>query len=84
MCPGYIKTSLSLNALIGDGSSHGVMDRRTERGMSPLHAAQSVVLAVAEGKRELVLAVPLYQFAVYLRVLCPSLLDWALGRRSQE
>ena len=79
--PGYIKTDISLNALTGEGNRHGQMDGRIQQGMSPLGAAQAVMQAVAEGKRELVLAPLLHQLAVYLRVLCPSVLDWILIRR---
>lgn len=82
--PGYIKTCLSLNALTGDGTKHGVMDPSTMRGMSPLRASQAVLLAMVEGRRELVLASPVHKLAVYLRVLCPSLLDWVLVRNSRH
>ncbi len=84
VCPGYIKTSLSLNALTCEGNKHRVMDRRTERGMPPLRAAQAILQATAEGRRELILASPLHQLAVYMRTLCPTLLDWAINRRSQD
>ena len=82
--PGYIKTHLSLNALEGDGSKHAVMDDTTMRGMPPLQAAQLVLEAVAEGRRELVLASPIHKLAVYLRVLWPSLLDWMLTRKRKR
>jgi len=79
--PGYIQTDISLNALTGEGNKHGQMDGNIRQGMSPLRAAQAIMLAVAEGKRELLLAPPHHKLAVYLRTLCPSLLDWILIRR---
>ena len=82
--PSYISTHLSLNALSGDGTKHGVMDPTTSRGMPPRTAAWAVLESVAWGKRELVLASPIYQLAVYLRVLAPSLLDWILQRRQEK
>ena len=81
VCPGYINTQLSLNALSSDGTKHGVMDPTTSKGMSPRRAAQAVLEGVAWGRRELVLAKPAHQVALYLRVLWPSLLDWVLQRR---
>lgn len=82
--PGYIKTQLSLNALSGDGTNHGVLDKTTSRGMSPSKAAWAILRAVAEGKRELILAKPVHKLAVYLRVFCPSLLDWFLAQRTDN
>ncbi len=81
--PGYISTQLSLNALSGDGTKHGTTDPTTARGMPPHRAAQAILEGVAWGRRELVLAKPAHQVAVYLRVLWPSLLDWVLRRRAQ-
>lgn len=57
------------------------MDPTTSKGMSPRRAAQAVLEGVAWGRRELVLAKPAHQVALYLRVLWPSLLDWVLQRR---
>lgn len=82
--PGYINTHLSLNALAGDGSKHGVMDDTTSRGMPPHRAAQDILKAMARGERELILAKPTHRVAVYARVLCPSLLDWVLRHRDNN
>ena len=81
VCPGYLRTQFSINALAGDGNKHGVMDATTSRGMTPGHAARAVLEGVAEGKREFLLAKPLHQVGVYLKVFCPSLLDWILRHR---
>lgn len=83
VCPGYIKTQLSSNALRGDGRTHGVTDATTAAGMDPHYAAQKIVMAMATGERELVLAKMHHQLSVYLKVMCPSLLDWLLRRRSK-
>lgn len=82
--PGYISTRLSLNALSGDGTSHGAMDPSTAGGMPPHRAAWAILEGVARERRELVLAKPMHQVAVYLRVLCPSLLDWILRNRTNR
>lgn len=81
--PGYISTQLSVNALTGDGSQHGVVDATTAKGMDPHDAAKAILQAVASGKREVILAKPLHHLAVYMNVLCPALLGWVLKKRSQ-
>jgi len=52
ICPGYIATDLSLNALRGDGSAHGAMDATTAAGMDPARLAADILTAVAEGQHE--------------------------------
>jgi len=52
VCPGFVRTDVSRNALSGDGSPHGVMDPRTDSGIEPDACARAIVDAVARGKRE--------------------------------
>lgn len=47
--PGYVKTNLSLNALKGDGSSYGKMDKNTFEGMKPEVCALESLKAIARG-----------------------------------
>ena len=81
--PGYISTQLSVNALTGDGSQHGVVDATTAKGMDPHDAAKVILHAVASRQREVILAKPFHHLAVYMNLLCPSVLDWVLKKRSQ-
>lgn len=50
--PGYIKTNLSHNAVCGDGSMYGVMDKTTESGMEPSYVATCVLSAIESGDNE--------------------------------
>lgn len=52
ICPGYIKTNVSLNAVTKTGSSHKKMDKGQSRGMSADKAAQIVLNAIKSGKFE--------------------------------
>jgi len=52
VCPGFVHTNISVNALCGDGRPHGTMDPRTARGMSPLQCANRILHVVAHGKNE--------------------------------
>lgn len=81
--PGYIKTALSSNALSADGSQHGVTDTNTAKGMDPADVAHRVMMAVATGNRELIIAKAHHHLAVYLKLFFPSLLDWTLKKRSK-
>ncbi len=53
VCPGFISTKVSVNALTGDGSPQGSMDHATRAGKSPEALAKAVVSAVEKGKYEL-------------------------------
>lgn len=52
ICPGYITTNVSINALTGDGSSQGTMDTKTAAGMQPSIAASKMLKAIAKNKLE--------------------------------
>ncbi|PYQ50679.1 MAG: short chain dehydrogenase [Acidobacteria bacterium] len=68
VCPGYIRTNVSRNALTGNGKAFGKMDSTHERAMRPEEAARRIVKAVADRKQELLVggketwAVPLKRF----------------------
>lgn len=51
-CPGFIKTSVSINALTADGSPQGTMDAAQENGMLPEECAKLIVKAVKLHKEE--------------------------------
>ena len=34
VCPGFIRTNISMNAVVGDGSKQGTMDEKTGAGMT--------------------------------------------------
>ena len=46
VCPGFIRTNISLNAVVGDGSKQGSMDAKTGAGMTAMQCAESMVRAV--------------------------------------
>ena len=52
ICPGRVKTNISINALTEDGSSHSKMDDGTEAGISAESCARQIVKAIDKGKRE--------------------------------
>jgi dehydrogenase/reductase SDR family protein 7B len=52
VCPGYIRTNVSENALTGDGTRHGHLDDTHANAMLPEEAAPVILRGVAAGKRE--------------------------------
>ena len=52
VCPGFVRTNVSMNALSGDGRPQGTMDEATEKGMPPEEAARRTLRAIRQGKEE--------------------------------
>lgn len=52
LCPGFIRTNVSLNALTADGSKQGVMDEATGKGMLPENLARKILRVLEAGKEE--------------------------------
>jgi dehydrogenase/reductase SDR family protein 7B len=52
VCPGFIKTKVSVNALTGNGSPQGTMDSGQENGMLPEECARQILRAMRQNKEE--------------------------------
>jgi short-subunit dehydrogenase len=52
VCPGFIKTKVTLNALTADGTPQGTMDSAQENGMLAEDCAKQIVQAVKANKEE--------------------------------
>lgn len=74
VCPGYIRTNISINALKGDGSKQGTMDETTGNGMSPAILAEKIVEAASLGKAELHIGGFREMLAIQVGRFFPSLL----------
>jgi dehydrogenase/reductase SDR family member 7B len=53
VCPGFISTHVSMNALTGDGSPQGSMDTATRAGKNPAGLAKAILSAIKKGKYEM-------------------------------
>lgn len=56
MAPGSVRTDVSRNAILADGSRRGVSDAAIDNGMPPDEAAAAMLAAIEAGKPELILA----------------------------
>ena len=52
VCPGFVKTDISINSLSGDGEAHNIMDEAQEKGMNVNDLAQEILKAVEKQKEE--------------------------------
>ncbi|MBW4564419.1 MAG: SDR family oxidoreductase [Mojavia pulchra JT2-VF2] len=79
ICPGRIKTNISLNALNNDGSVYGKMDEGQDKGMSADICAQKIVTSIYQKKREVYIG-GVDIVMVYLKRYLPSLFYWIARR----
>lgn len=79
VCPGFVRTAVSINALTGDGTPLGEMDRGQAQGMAPERCAEKILRAVDRGRAE-VLVGGKEVLAVYLGRFFPGALRWLLRR----
>ncbi len=73
ICPGFVRTDVARNALVGDGSAQGYQDQATDKGMDPDRFARKMLRAIEKrswesyiGGREV--------SGVYLKRFFPKLL----------
>jgi len=81
VCPGYIHTDISLNAVTGDGSPQGTMDSNQATGMKPKVFATKAWDGIEAGKPELYIGGKEEVAGIYLKRLFPRLLDRIVLRR---
>ncbi|HMB92311.1 MAG TPA: SDR family oxidoreductase [Rhodothermales bacterium] len=81
VCPGYIRTDISKNALTADGSRHGTMDQNQAEGMSPETCARRILRAIEKEKEEVYIGGK-EVVAIYLKRFVPNLLNRILRKRS--
>jgi short-subunit dehydrogenase len=74
VCPGYIKTNISLNALGNNGELHGKMDSNQENGLSPERCAEKICKGIKNNKSELYIGGK-EVMGVYLKRFFPKILE---------
>ncbi len=72
VCPGYISTDISLNALTADGSKYAQMDANQAKGLSAEACAMQTLNAIATGKEEVIIGGK-EVLAVYAKRFLPRL-----------
>jgi len=72
ICPGFVRTEVSLHALRGDGQEHGQMDETIAKGMPAEVCARHILNALHKRKEEVSIA-RYEKIALYLKRFTPGL-----------
>ena len=75
VCPGFVHTNVSVNALIGNGSPQQIMDEATKNGMDPNRFSKRMISAILNEKEEVYIAGFKEKLGVYLKRYYPRLLS---------
>ncbi len=73
VCPGRVRTDISVNALTGGGSAHGQMDEGQAKGISARKCAEQYIRAIERNKKEVLIGSGAELAMVYLKRLFPAL-----------
>jgi len=72
ICPGFVRTNVSKNALTADGTAQNKMDDATNQGIEPNYLAEKIINAISKKKEEVVFAGK-EVFSIYLKRFLPAL-----------
>jgi len=72
ICPGYVKTNVSVNAVNEKGESHNKMDKGQEKGMDPHIAARKILSAIRNNRYETFFG-GMEMFSITVKRFFPSL-----------
>lgn len=75
VCPGFINTDISKNALKADGSIQNTTDKATANGMHPDDFAKKVLKAISSKQQEIVIGGAKVVLAIYIKRFFPKLLS---------
>ncbi|MEM9894850.1 MAG: SDR family oxidoreductase [Bacteroidota bacterium] len=71
--PGYVKTNISYNALVGDGTAQNKMDDGQGSGMSPDKCASIIIRGIEKDQNEVYAGGLKEKLGIYLKRFLPSL-----------
>lgn len=80
VCPGFIKTNISVNSVTKDGSKHNEMDEAQEGGLSAEVCASKILRAIEQNKAEVYIGGKEIG-ALYIKRFFPNLLTRILKNR---
>jgi len=82
VCPGFVNTNVSKNALTGDGSPQEKMDTATANGIQPERFAKLMAKAIRKRKEEVYIAGAKEKLGVYTKRYFPKLLSVMIRKLS--
>jgi dehydrogenase/reductase SDR family protein 7B len=75
VCPGYVQTAVSRNALGAAGEKHGQLDAKTARGISAERCAAAIVRGIEREREEIYVGGAKEIAGIYLKRFAPWLLS---------
>lgn len=81
VCPGRVKTDITLKCLTGDGKEYGKMDRGQLNGV-PVDTCARIIVRAIEHERKEVFIGKAELFLLVIKRLCPPLFYWIVNRAS--
>lgn len=81
ICPGKVKTNVSIHAIDGSGHPHGKMDESHQHAMSAQKAADIILRAISQKKKEVYVGGKEI-LMVYFKRYCPLLFEWLIRKQS--
>lgn len=82
VCPGFVNTNISMNALTGDGTKQQKMDKATANGIAPEKCAKLMLKAITNKKEEVYIAGAKEKLGVYVKRFFPNLFSFMVRRLS--
>lgn len=82
ICPGFVTTNVSKNALTGNGTPQNTMDLATAKGIDPDRFAEMMLKAIKNKKEEVYIAGVKEKLGVYTKRFFPKLLSKMIRKLS--
>jgi dehydrogenase/reductase SDR family protein 7B len=82
VCPGFVNTNVSKNALTGNGIPQQKMDAATANGIDPIYFAKLMAKAIKNKKEEVYIAGAKEKLAVYAKRFYPKFLSIMIRKLS--
>lgn len=80
ICPGYVRTNVSINALTGDGSKNNSMNKTTAAGLTPEELASKALKAISREREEIYIGKKEI-LGIYIKRFFPRLLNKIVRKR---
>ncbi len=83
VCPGKVKTNISINAITGDGGKHNVMDQSQENGVSADECAKQILKGIENNKYEIFIGGKELR-AIWIKRFFPNLFTNLIRKQKPE
>lgn len=84
VCPGKVKTNISLNAYTSESETHGKMDEAHTKGISPESCAQQILSGIKRDKLEIYVGNFDGRFALWMKRFFPTVFYHLLKKQKVE